>query len=174
MTNRTAKFLNVDSSCISAIRSEKSYDTFRQQAMLLSEEEKEKYILLFESIFDLSKNPPWTKQKTLDNQTTYEIMCVASTYGRGIETVILKHFNLKKGFLFHLMTGKGRENVKEKYKNTGKEEREKIGEEKFLEWNLQSYSKQKIKKEYRDLFIHYGLADLKQVKLRETPQSFNN
>ena len=59
------------------------------------------------------------------------------------------------------MTGKGRIGIKEEYKNTSEEKRKEIGKEKFQEWNLQSYSKNKIKEQYRDLFIHYGIADLK-------------
>ena len=59
------------------------------------------------------------------------------------------------------MTGKGRIRIKEEYKNTSEEKRKEIGKKKFQEWNLQSYSKNKIKEQYRDLFIHYGIADLK-------------
>lgn len=38
---------------------------------------------------------------------------------------------------------------------------EKIGEEKFFEWELDKFVKRKVKKEYRDLNLHYGIADLK-------------
>ena len=54
-------------------------------------------------------------------------MCVVSTYGRGIETTILKHFGLSKGFIFHLMTGKGRLDVKKEYSLLTQEQREEIG-----------------------------------------------
>ena len=161
MTNRTGKYLGVDSSCIASIKNEKSYDLFRQQAKELSIEEQNNYIERFEKELDIINNPPWVKRKTLDEQTTYEILCVVSTYGRGIERAILNHFNLTKGFVYHLMIGNGRQSIKNKYKNTSKEERQKIGREKFNEWQLQSYSKIKIKEEYKDLFLHYGIADLK-------------
>lgn len=161
MTNRTGKYLGVDSSCIASIKNEKSYDLFRQQAKELSIEEQNNYIERFEKELDIVNNPPWVKRKTLDEQTTYEILCVVSTYGRGIEKTILNHFNLTKGFVYHLMIGNGRQSIKNKYKNTSKEERQKIGREKFNEWQLQSYSKIRIKEEYKDLFLHYGLADLK-------------
>lgn len=161
MTNRTGQYLGVDSSCISAIKREKSYDNFRQLANNLSLEEKQYWIKKFEDEFKIKEEKPWIKQKTLDKQNSYEILCVVSTYGRGIESAILRHFNLKKGFVFHLMTGNGRQDIKEKYRNTIKEERQRIGREKFLEWNLQSYSKNKIKEQYKDLFDHYGIADLK-------------
>lgn len=161
MTNRTGKYLGVDSSCIASIKNEKSYDLFRQQAKELSIEEQNNYIERFEKELDIINNPPWVKRKTLDEQTTYEILCVVSTYGRGIEKTILNHFNLTKGFVYHLMIGNGRQSIKNKYKNTSKEERQKIGREKFNEWQLQSYSKIRIKEEYKDLFLHYGIADLK-------------
>lgn len=161
MTNRTGKYLGVDSSCIASIKNEKSYDLFRQQAKELSIEEQNNYIERFEKELDIINNPPWVKRKTLDEQTTYEILCVVSTYGRGIERTILNHFDLTKGFVYHLMIGNGRQSIKNKYKNTSKEERQKIGREKFNEWQLQSYSKIKIKEEYKDLFLHYGIADLK-------------
>ena len=161
MTNRTGKYLGVDSSCIASIKNEKSYDLFRQQAKELSIEEQNNYIERFEKELDIVNNPPWFKRKTLDEQTTYEILCVVSTYGRGIEKTILNHFNLTKGFVYHLMIGNGRQSIKNKYKNTSKEERQKIGREKFNEWQLQSYSKIRIKEEYKDLFLHYGIADLK-------------
>ena len=161
MTNRTGKYLGVDSSCIASIKNEKSYDLFRQQAKELSIEEQNNYIERFEKELDIINNPPWIKRKTLDEQTTYEILCVVSTYGHGIERTILNHFDLTKGFVYHLMIGNGRQSIKNKYKNTSKEERQKIGREKFNEWQLQSYSKIKIKEEYKDLFLHYGIADLK-------------
>lgn len=161
MTNRTGKYLNVDSACIAAIKREDSYDNFRQKAQQLPLEEQNRYLQLFEEKLEISKNKPWIKQKTQDNENTFLIMCVVSTYGRGIESAILKHFSLSKGFVFHLMTGNGRKEVKEKYKNTSKENRIRIGKQYFEEWNLQQYSRNKIKEEYKDLFLHYGIADLK-------------
>lgn len=161
LTNRTGKYLNVDSSCISAIKNDKSYDNFRQKALKLSEEEKEKYIRIFEEKMNIKENKPWIKQKTLDDEDTFNIMCVVSTYGRGIESAILKYFSLSKGFVFHLMTGKGRQEIKKRYKETSKEERIIIGKKYFKDWGLQRYSRNKIKEEYKDLFIHYDIADLK-------------
>ena len=174
MTARTGKYLGVDSSCISSIKNEKSYDSFRQKAKKLTIEEQNNYIVDFEKKLNIANKPPWTKRETLDNQTSYEILCVVSTYGSRIEKAVLSYFNLTKGFVYHLITGKGRQEIKIKYRDSSKEERQKIGREKFKEWQLQSFSKIKIKEEYKDLFSHYGLADLKQVKLRETPQSLNN
>jgi group I intron endonuclease len=155
MTNRTGNFLGVDSSCISAIVRGKSYDKFREKAESLSCKEKERYIKDFEEKLDVIKNKPWTVKKTLDDETTFYIMCVVSTYGRGIEQTILKKFELSKGFIFHLMTGNGRMEIKERYSKLSQEEIEKIGEKYFEEWELQNYSKIKIKKEYTDLSKKY-------------------
>lgn len=82
-------------------------------------------------------------------------MCVASTYGRGIEQVILKKFGLSKGFVYHLMTGTGRQNIKERYKTTSKEEVQRIGKKCFEDWELQSLSKNKIKEKYTNLIEKY-------------------
>lgn len=156
MTNRTGQFLKVDSSCISAINREQSYDKFRKQAIRLSQEEKEKYIKEFEDKLNIKENKPWVKQQTLDNDTTFKIMCVVSTYGRGIESAILRYFNLSKGFIFHLMTGNGRHEIKQKYKNTSEEEIKKIGRDFFLKWELQKLSRIKLKEEFTDLTTKYS------------------
>lgn len=163
MTNRTGRFLSVDSACIAAIARKESYDAFREKADNLSKEEKEKYLKEFEEKMDLKNNPPWIKKKTLDDETTFRILCVVSSYGRGIEQTILKNFELSKGFVFHLMTGNGRMEVKRRYVNTSVDEILAIGKKYFELWNLQSYSKNKIKEEYRDLVSHYGVADLKTL-----------
>lgn len=155
MTNRTGNFLGVDSSCISAIVRGKSYDKFREKAEKLSLEEKEKYIKDFEEKLKVIENKPWTVKKTLDDETTFYIMCVASTYGRGIEQTILKKFNLSKGFIFHLMTGNGRQEIKNRYSKLSQEEVVDIGTEYFKKWELQNYSKIKIKKEYTNLIEKY-------------------
>ena len=88
MTNRTGNYLGVDSSCISAIARGKSYDKFRELANKLPEEEKNKYIKDFEEKLNVIENKPWTVRKTLDDETTFNIMCVVSTYGRGIEQTV--------------------------------------------------------------------------------------
>ena len=155
MTNRSSKYIGVDSSCVSALTKGKSYDAFREKALLLSEKEKEEYILKFEKELDIKNNKPWIKQETLDDDTTLKIMCVVSSYGRGIEKTILTHFGLSKGFIFHLMTGNGRLKVKEQYTNLSQEERMSIGEKYFEEWKLQQYSKINIKKIYSDLNTRY-------------------
>ena len=155
MTRRTGEYLGVDSACIASIVRKESYKTYRDQAEKLSEEEKQKYIKDFEEKLDILNDKPWIVQKTLDSDTTFKIMCVVSTYGRGIETTILKKFNLSKGFIFHLMTGNGRQEIKDKYSLLTREEIEEIGDKYFGEWQLQTYTKITLKRVYTNLIEKY-------------------
>lgn len=156
MTNRTGKYLNVDSSCISSIKAKKSYDSFREKAEKLPQEEKDRYLKDFENKMEIYKNTPWTKRPTPEDDISLEMLCVCSTYGRGIESAILKKFNLSKGYIFHIMRGNGRQELKNKYKNMSQLERITVGKQKFEEWKLQKYSKLKLKEQYRDLVEYYG------------------
>ena len=156
MTTRTGKYLGVDSSCISAIRAKKSYDTFRERADNLSEEDKEKYLKTFEEKMNIENDKPWVKGKTPDEELTFLIMCVVSTYGRGTEQAILKKFGLSKGFIYHLMTGPGRQDVKNQYRQTPKEEIQQIGRKYFEDWKIQTFSNIKIKEKYTNLSSKYN------------------
>lgn len=155
MTNQTAQYLDCDSSTISTIKREQGYDEFRQRANLLPIKTQEAFLSQFKQIFLLDIYKPWTKQKTLDNDITLKIMCVVSSFGRGIEQTIIQHFHLSKGFIFHLMTGNGRIEVKTQYSQLTQNEIEEIGHKYFLEWNLQQYSKLTIKPIYQNLFDRY-------------------
>ena len=156
MTTRTGKYLGVDSSCISAIRAKKSYDALRERADNLSEEDKEKYLKTFEEKMNIENDKPWIKGKTPDEELTFLIMCVVSTYGRGTEQAILKKFGLSKGFIYHLMTGPGRQDVKNQYRQTPKEEIQQIGRKYFEDWKIQTFSNIKIKEKYTDLSSKYN------------------
>lgn len=156
MTNKTGKYLKVDSSCIAAIKREESYDKFRERALALSEEEKNNWLKKFEDYFNLKEEKPWTVQKTPEDELTFQIMCIVSTYKRGIEGAVLKKLGLSKGFVFHLMTGKGRQHIIKRYKETSKEKIQEIGRKYFTEWDLQQYTKIKLKEEFTDLTIKYN------------------
>lgn len=156
MTNKTGKYLKVDSSCIATIKREESYDKFRERALALSEEEKNNWLKKFEDCFNLKEEKPWTVQKTPEDELTFQIMCVVSTYKRGIEGAVLKKLGLSKGFVFHLMTGKGRQHIIKRYKETPKEKIQEIGRKYFTEWDLQQYTKIKLKEEFTDLIIKYN------------------
>lgn len=96
MTNQTSKFLNCDSSTISALVREISYDEYRRMAQDLPQDKKEEYLQEFIQQFDLENKTPWVKAEKLDDDTVLKIMCVVSCYGRGIEACILRSFDRKK------------------------------------------------------------------------------
>ena len=158
MTNQTAKFLDCDSSTISTIVREKSYDEYRRIANELPSEKKEKYLQEFIKVFDLENITPWIKTERLDDGTVLKIMCIMSCYGRGIEACILRSFDRKKGFIYHLMTDKSSySSAKESYNQLSEDEIKSIGKEYFEKWNLNSYSKIKIKEQFQNLTVRYGL-----------------
>ena len=157
MTNQTAKFLNCDSSTISALVREISYDEYRRMAQDLPQDKKEEYLQEFIQQFDLENKTPWVKAEKLDDDTVLKIMCVVSCYGRGIEACILRSFDRKKGFIYHLMTDNSYKLAKINYKNLTEDEIQTIGEEYFKKWNLDSYSKVKIKKQFQNLILRYDL-----------------
>lgn len=157
MTNQTSKFLNCDSSTISALVREISYDEYRRMAQDLPQDKKEEYLQKFIQQFDLENKTPWVKAEKLDDDTVLKIMCVVSCYGRGIEACILRSFDRKKGFIYHLMTDNSYKLAKINYKNLTEDEIQTIGEEYFKKWNLDSYSKVKIKKQFQNLILRYDL-----------------
>ena len=157
MTNQTSKFLNCDSSTISALVREISYDEYRRMAQDLPQDKKEEYLQKFTQQFDLENKTPWVKAEKLDDDTVLKIMCVVSCYGRGIEACILRSFDRKKGFIYHLMTDNSYKLAKINYKNLTEDEIQTIGEEYFKKWNLDSYSKVKIKKQFQNLILRYDL-----------------
>ena len=157
MTNQTSKFLNCDSSTISALVREISYDEYRRMAQDLPQDKKDEYLQEFIQQFDLENKTPWVKAEKLDDDTVLKIMCVVSCYGRGIEACILRSFDRKKGFIYHLMTDNSYKLAKINYKNLTEDEIQTIGEEYFKKWNLDSYSKVKIKKQFQNLILRYDL-----------------
>lgn len=157
MTNQTSKFLNCDSSTISALVREISYDEYRRMAQDLPQDKKEEYLQEFIQQFDLENKTPWVKAERLDDDTVLKIMCIVSCYGRGIEACILRSFDRKKGFIYHLMTDNSYKLAKINYKKLTENEIQTIGEEYFERWNLNSYSKVKIKKQFQNLMSRYDL-----------------
>lgn len=151
MCQRTGHYLNTDSSCISAIKREKSYLWFLEKAKRLSDEEKQHYIKIFEQELDLKNNPPWIVNKTPDDELTLKIICCVSTYGRGIEAEILNKLDMSKGFVYHFVTGKSRQNIKDKYNSLTEEEIKSIGESFYNELGITL----KLKKQFKHLRDKY-------------------
>lgn len=156
MTDKISKFLNIDSSTVSAILREKAYLWYKKDADDLSLSEKQKIINNFRIVFNIPKNKPFDKEriiKSLSEDDYFYSLCIASTHGRGIEAALGKYFSKHKSFLSNgvknKIKGKAYKAL-ERFKKITKEEIIKIGEQKFNEWEIQNYSSLKIISEFNN------------------------
>lgn len=150
MTTRTAKLFNIDSSTVSAITNLKSYVWYQNELEQLTEGQKQNIIKSFEEKTNIINNPPWTIQKTLNDEDTFKIICFVSTYGRGAEKFCLDYFGLSKGFVYHFVKGRSRQQIKDKYKQLFKEEIQVIGRQCWEQWG-----KPNLKEKYENLQDRY-------------------
>lgn len=156
MTAKIAKYLNIDSSIVSAILREKSYLWYKDQADNLSNEEKEKIISKFREVFSIPKNKPYDKEKVRNSLTEddyFYCLCIASSYGRGIEAALAKYFSKHKSFLSNGIKNKTKGKAYQalqRFQHLSDEEVISIGEQKFQEWEIQNYSSNIIKPAYND------------------------
>lgn len=154
MTEKIAKYLEIDSSTVSSILREKSHKDYLLQSKNLSKEDIAKIQQNFKEIFNISKEKLPDKNRCTSHLTEDEYfycLCIASTYGRGIEAALGKYFNKHKSFLSNGLKGKNTGKVKraqERLKSLTFNEVEQIGIKKFEEWEIDKYSKIKIKKEF--------------------------
>lgn len=152
MLNKTGKYLNVDSSTISALVRDISYDDYRQRALLLSEEQQLKYVQDFEQIFNITiNNLPQPNRDKINDDLVVDILCMVSCYTRGIEQAILNKFNLSKGLVFHIVKYGEYSNAKTMYNLMNDEEIKYRGTKKFKEYDIQNYSKFQLKECYKRL-----------------------
>lgn len=151
MTNRTGQYLGVDSACIAAIRREVAYDYYRDKALKLSEEQKQKYILEFEQVMDIQNNPPKVQKSKLSFENIILFLSVVSVYGRGAEAAITRYLNISKGLKNHIVRGEYADEYAV-FKTMPLDEIEKIAVDCFEKENLQQYCTQKIKKNKEIVF----------------------
>ena len=150
MTDKIAKFLNIDSSTVSHILRDKSYLWFKQQALELPQKEKDNYIERFRKAFGIANDKPFDEERVrnhLSEEDYFYCLCIASTYGRGIESALGRFYGKHKSFLSNGIKGKTKGNAYlalQRFRKLTKEEVEKIGQEKFEEWNIQDYSSSQI------------------------------
>lgn len=150
MTDKISKFLNIDSSTVASILREKAYLWYKPQADNLAQSEKERVIELFRQTFGIPENKPYDNPRisnSLSEEEYFYCLCISSTYGRGIDAALGNFFGKHKSFLTNGMKNKTKGHAYEalqRFRNTPKEETDKIGQDKFLEWDLQKYSKQRI------------------------------
>lgn len=148
--NRIARYLGVDSSTISAVVRKLSYDDYRQRADKISQKEKETILKSFEEILDLKNKPPRERKPRMTDEFVFQVICVVSSYSRGIEKTINSKFNISKGLMHRCFTKNNFNKAVIKYSKLSKEEIVQNGEKFFKEWNLKGHTP-----EYRDLFLHY-------------------
>ena len=149
MTEKIAKILNIDSSTVSAILREKTYLWYKEEADRLTKEEKKEIQDKFDTIFN-TKGKIADKNRIpthLTEDDYFYCLCIASSYGRGIETALSKFFDKHKSFLANGIKGKtsGKAySALQRYKMLSKEEIVQIGKQKFEEWEIQKYSNAKL------------------------------
>lgn len=81
------------------------------------------------------------------------MFCIASSYGRGIETILANFFDKHKSFLANGIKNKTKGKVyfaHQRFLNLNKEEILEIGQRKFEEWELQKYSKALVNLMYHE------------------------
>lgn len=156
MTNKIALYMNIDSSTVSAILREKSYLWYKQSALELPEHEKEYIINLFRHTFGIPEDKPFDKERitnSLSEDDYFYSLCIASAYGRGIETALAKFFGKHKSYLSNGIknktTGKAFFGY-QRFLNLDPDEARKIGEYKFKEWDIQKYSSISLKPSVND------------------------
>lgn len=152
LMSETGKWFDCDSSTISAIVNKDAYLDFKEKLLNLPEEEKKKYLMVFEEKF--KDKLTRTFKGKIDEELVFNILCVVSTYSRGIENAILNKFNLSKGFVVNCFRYNSYKAAKEKLKQLSKEEIVQNGEKYFNDWKLINFNSY-LKIKYTDLFEKY-------------------
>lgn len=145
LLNRTGKYLNKDGSTIAALVRDESYSWYRERALLLPEQEKQKYIEQFEKELDVFNNPGKGKKDKLTQEQIVQFLSIVSIYGRGAEAAVTRYLKISKGLKNHLIKGEYAKEV-EYFKSLSDEEITSIAIELFEKENLQQYCKQNIKR----------------------------
>lgn len=145
LLNRTGKYLGVDGSIISSLVRNKSYDWYRERAMLLSQQEQLDYIHQFEEALHVFTNPGKVKRDKLTQEQIIQFLSIVSVYGRGAEAAMTRYLNISKGLKNHLIRGEYRNEV-QVFSQLPDEEIEHIATTLFEKENLQQYCTQKINK----------------------------
>lgn len=146
-TPKIGEYLNVDSSTISAILRDKAYLWFKEDALKLSNEEKNKYIEKFKKICNISREPDKDRISThLTEDEYFWCLCLSASYSRGIDAAMAKFFGKHKSFLKNgLKSKKGKVfNAKQRFDKLTEEQILEIAKQKFKEWNIQMYSNFKL------------------------------
>lgn len=156
LTIMIGEYFNVDSSTVSSILRGQSYLHFKIQADSESNQVKDYYISKFRKIFNIPSNQEFDISRTpihITQEMYFYCFCIASCYGRGIEQALARYFNKHKSFLSNGL--KSSENgivfkAHQDFMKLNDEEVKNFGFQKFNEWNIQSFSKIKIKQMFHN------------------------
>ena len=111
MTEKIGKYLNIDSSTVTAILRDKSYLWYKEAALNLPEEKKEEILNKFRQVFGIPNSKTFEDKRVRDSLSEddyFYCLCIASTHGRGIEAALAKYFNKHKSFLSNGIKNKTR------------------------------------------------------------------
>lgn len=151
MTLRTGTYLNVDSACIASIRREESYDYYRNLALKLPEEEKQKYIKEFEQVMNIVNKPPRPCKKKMAKEDVFIFLAIVTVYARGAEAAITRHLGISKGLKNHIVKGEYAKEYAE-FKALPEQEIIDMATSYFEKNELQQYCSQKIYKRDKIVF----------------------
>lgn len=156
MTEKIGKYLEVDSAAISAILREVAYLWYKEDADNLSLEEKQRIQLKFREIFGIAENKVADENRVpthLSEDDYFYCLCIASSYGRGIESALAKFFNKHRSFLSNGIKGKASGkvyNALQRFKKLTVEKVLQIGQQKFEEWKISEFTNSKFIVSYND------------------------
>lgn len=153
LMNKTGRYFNCDSSTISALVNKNAYLDFQEKFHNLAEDERKSFLKEFELIF--KENLETTYRGKIDDELAFEILCVVSTYSRGIEAAIISKFNLSKSFVINCFRYNGYKQAKQKLSTLTEQEISQIAKEKFEEWELNKINSY-LKVNYKNLFEKYN------------------
>ena len=122
MCSKTAKYFGCDSSTISAIRREISYDDYREAYWNLPEETRNKYLEDFIEAFQLDRRDPPKCSSRLTDAQVIDFLCLISCYGKGAEIAFLRALGHAKGLGHQLKTNKNYFVLSKKFYNAMTEE----------------------------------------------------
>ena len=147
MTGKTARLIGCDSSTISAIKRNVSYDDYREAYELLSEEKKQEYLDQFVQCFGLDFNKPPKQAGRLEDEQVVDFLCLTSLYGKGAEIAFLRATNHAKGLGHQIKTNKNYfVKSKQIYNALTDEEIKTRAEQVYERYAIQSYLTYKLAK----------------------------
>lgn len=151
MMGSTARNIGCDSSTISAIARDKSYDDYREAYFNLPKEEQNKYLQLFIETFQLNQKQPPKISSRLKDEQVVDFLCLISRFGKGAEVAFLRSVNHAKGLGHELK-------INPNYFRKSKEIYNSLTDNKIYERAELVYNKYSIQEQ-----LTYKLADKKVI-----------